>query len=223
MQIKGDRRGLKVLAHGFDSVDALINDLQQTLERRAAFLKNSELLIEVSQLNLTADLFSQISQVFAAYPQLILRGIVLEDGTKAPIPLERSNDTLDTPLLLRQTIRSGQVISHRGDIIIIGDVNPGATITSSGDIMVLGGLRGTAQAGQGGGRHHGIYALMLQPAQLKIADIIAVGDGDGLHPEYAHLENNTMIVDPWHDIHLPESITAESHGRLADRLSGFHR
>ena len=41
-------------------------------------------------------------------------------------------------LYLRKTIRSGQSISSDGNIVVIGDVNPGAEIIAKGDITVWG-------------------------------------------------------------------------------------
>jgi septum site-determining protein MinC len=76
-------------------------------------------------------------------------------------------------LYLRQTLRSGQAISHKGQLVIIGDVNPGAEVMAEGDITVWGALRGIAHAGIGGNTRAEIRALRLQPVQLRIAHAIA--------------------------------------------------
>ncbi|HEY9870690.1 MAG TPA: septum site-determining protein MinC [Candidatus Obscuribacterales bacterium] len=76
-------------------------------------------------------------------------------------------------LYLRQTLRSGQAISHKGHLVIIGDVNPGAEVMAEGDITVWGALRGIAHAGIGGNIRAEIRALRLQPVQLRIAHAIA--------------------------------------------------
>ncbi len=76
-------------------------------------------------------------------------------------------------LYLRQTLRSGQAVSHKGHLVIIGDVNPGAEVMAEGDITVWGALRGIAHAGIGGNTRAEIRALKLQPVQLRIAHAIA--------------------------------------------------
>ena len=44
-------------------------------------------------------------------------------------------------------IRSGQVLKVPGDLLLIGDVNPGGTVMAGGNIFVMGILKGIAHAG----------------------------------------------------------------------------
>jgi len=76
-------------------------------------------------------------------------------------------------LYIKQTLRAGQAVSHKGDLVIIGDVNAGAEVLAEGDIAVWGSLRGIAHAGVGGNTKAEIRALRLQPIQLRIAHYIA--------------------------------------------------
>jgi septum site-determining protein MinC len=91
---------------------------------------------------------------------------------KIDLPL-RSQPALPAVLYLRQTLRSGQTVSHKGHLVIIGDVNPGAEVMAEGDITVWGALRGIAHAGIGGNIQSEIRALKLQPIQIRIAHAIA--------------------------------------------------
>jgi septum site-determining protein MinC len=90
------------------------------------------------------------------------------------------NDGKKQSLYIKQTLRAGQAISHKGDLIIIGDVNAGAEVLAEGDIVVWGSLRGIAHAGVGGNAKAEIRALRLQPIQLRIAHYIARSP-DSLH------------------------------------------
>ncbi len=76
-------------------------------------------------------------------------------------------------LYIRKTIRSGQSISSDGNIIIIGDVNPGAEVIAKGDITVWGILGGIAHAGSDNNSYAKIRALKLNPVQIRIGDIFA--------------------------------------------------
>ena len=76
-------------------------------------------------------------------------------------------------LYLRQNLRSGQTVSHKGHLVIVGDVNPGAEVLAEGDITVWGVLRGMAHAGIGGNLDAEIRALKLQPIQIRIGHAIA--------------------------------------------------
>lgn len=71
------------------------------------------------------------------------------------------------------TVRSGQVLTHRGDLLLLGDVNPGGCVEATGSIYVLGSLRGLAHAGVGGDETAIVAASAFRPTQLRIGDIIS--------------------------------------------------
>ena len=50
-------------------------------------------------------------------------------------------------MYVKQNLRSGQVINYDGNVIIVGDCNPGCEISATGDITVWGVLSGIAHAG----------------------------------------------------------------------------
>ncbi len=76
-------------------------------------------------------------------------------------------------LYIRRTIRSGQSISSDGNIVIVGDVNPGAEIIAKGDVTVWGILAGIVHAGSDGNNYARIRALKLNPVQIRIGEVFA--------------------------------------------------
>ena len=86
--------------------------------------------------------------------------------------LKNEAENLPT-LYIRKTIRSGQSISSDGNIIVIGDVNPGSEIIAKGDITVWGILGGIAHAGSEGNNYARIRALKLNPVQIIIGEVFA--------------------------------------------------
>ncbi len=86
--------------------------------------------------------------------------------------LKNEAENLPT-LYIRKTIRSGQSISSDGNIIVIGDVNPGSEIIAKGDITVWGILGGIAHAGSDGNNYARIRALKLNPVQIRIGEVFA--------------------------------------------------
>lgn len=218
MEIKGDQRGLRLIAKHFSSSEELLQDLRQTLEDKAQFLGQSSLSIEVSGQALTPALFGQISAVFQDFPTVTLRGIQQEDSQGLRTLERRSLETAAPPKVVRHTIRSGQRLSHSGDLIIVGDVNPGATVTAGGDVMIFGWLRGTAYAGQPEDGARAIYALRFDPSQLRIGQAMALGNSEGSgNPEMAVIDDGELVVKPWNDIRLPDIVTQSRSG--ADRFS----
>src|SRR5699024_11314887 len=51
---------------------------------------------------------------------------------------------------ISQIVRSGQVVDIEGDVLLIGDVNPGGTLQATGDIYILGKLYCIVHAGSKG-------------------------------------------------------------------------
>lgn len=84
----------------------------------------------------------------------------------------RETEKLPT-LYIQRTLRSGQSISSDGNIVIIGDANPGSEIIAKGDITVWGILGGIAHAGSAGNSYARIRALKMNAIQLRIADVFA--------------------------------------------------
>jgi septum site-determining protein MinC len=85
----------------------------------------------------------------------------------------RAVETGPATLYHASTLRGGQVLHHSGNIVVVGDVNPGAELIATGDILVFGRLGGIAHAGAQGDGSARIYALDLSPTQLRIATFIA--------------------------------------------------
>ena len=103
-------------------------------------------------------------------------------------------------ILHEGTVRSGDRISSNGNLCIIGDVNPGAIVTARENIYVWGKLLGIAFAGKDGSINSTISALYLNPLQLRIADVIAIGPKDrpkNSYPEIAVVENQIIIIKPY--------------------------
>ena len=103
-------------------------------------------------------------------------------------------------ILHKGTVRSGDRISSNGDLYIIGDVNPGAVVSANNNVYVWGKLLGNAFAGINGNKNASIASLCLNPLQLRICEIIAIGPKESpkyLHPEVAILEGQKIIIKPY--------------------------
>ena len=110
----------------------------------------------------------------------------------------------------RGTLRGGQSLHNLGNIVVIGDVNPGAELVASGDIVVFGAMRGVAHAGAQGERSAQVIALDLTPTQLRIATLIAADSGDRLRrpaAEHARIEGERIAIYPLADaIGIPREV-----------------
>jgi len=114
------------------------------------------------------------------------------------------------PLVLKSTCRSGTAVHHEGDVVVLGDVNPGAQVSACGDIVVMGALRGVAHAGAGSldSTDAIIVALSLRPLQLRIGRHYSVESIEMRDrykrdralissPEIAYVRGGSIIVAPF--------------------------
>lgn len=137
-----------------------------------------------------------------------------ERGARKPRVAPQSIESPDFPLdlksgvvsavvresvFVRETVRSGQKITSKGDILVLGDVNSGAQLIANGSIIVMGSLRGIAHAGAGGDETATVSAFRLAPLQLRICEYRAIAPEDDLEvdfPETAQISDGGIVVYP---------------------------
>lgn len=141
------------------------------------------------------DLQRKVESSIKAASQIQRRSAEDEDIDTEPELITRFEKGSRSTFIM-ETIRSGQRIESLGDVVIIGDVNPGAEIMAGGSIAVFGKLRGLAHAGCSGDRDACIAALQLKPKQLRLAGKILSFSQDRGHtgPEVARLDKNGSVV-----------------------------
>jgi len=105
-------------------------------------------------------------------------------------------------IMVQRTLRSGQNLHYDGNVVIIGDVNPGAEVVASGHVLVMGSLRGLVHAGATGEEEATVTALVLSPTQLRIAaHITRPPDGSESDaaklPEVARIRNDVVIIEEY--------------------------
>lgn len=101
-------------------------------------------------------------------------------------------------------VRSGMVINEESSLVILGDINPGGEIYSAGNIIILGSLKGKAFAGINGNQNAFVFALNMDPIQIRIADKIgrAADPGktksantDEHEPKIALVKDNAIAIE----------------------------
>jgi septum site-determining protein MinC len=108
-----------------------------------------------------------------------------------------------TTLYHTGTLRGGQALHHVGNLVVVGDVNPGAEVVATGDILVFGRLAGVAHAGAQGNEKARVYGLRLEPVQLRIGSRIAADDASdsrSVQPEVAFVRGEHIVITPFDEI-----------------------
>ncbi len=118
---------------------------------------------------------------------------------------------------INQIVRSGQVLEIKGDLLLIGDVNPGGKVAATGNVYIMGSLYGIAHAGTDGDRKAFIAASYMKPSQLRVADYISRApdyESDGVYMECG-------LIDEEQDKIVIDRLQVLSHKR--EEISGFER
>lgn len=198
--IKGSREGLVITIMDSFQFQGVLEALEKQLSAAQSFFAGSSAKLYVKQGSLTVTQIDELERVIAEYGMRLNRESALTkvsanqgDGVSEPeVPEYKEDNTL----LVRRTIRSGQRLHYDGNVVVMGDVNPGAEIVCTGDILVLGSLRGVAHAGAEGRLDATVFAFRLEPTQLRIAHLISRSpDEKGpqpARPEIARIVDNNI-------------------------------
>ena len=194
VELKGYLGGLRLI---IDS-DASIAEIELAIKQRLANLGDSltGTTVKIEQLNRSLSpedvsyFYSLMQREYGLAPPYTDEEIVASSQLTSPsakqpirgIPANPPNTSIyheslseekEKAEFIRHTLRSGQVERFlEGNIVVIGDVNPGAEVTASGDIIILGNLRGIAHAGALGNIAATVIAMNMEPTQLRIGNVI---------------------------------------------------
>lgn len=195
--IKGVKDGLVFLMDDDCEFEALVQELREKLTSTHHKILDGpavEVQVKLGKRYPNEKQKRQLTELISSKENLSVRSIDSD-----VVPKERLEDETGRLKVLRMIVRSGQTVHHDGDLLLLGDVNPGGTVTSTGDIYVMGSLRGMAHAGVTGNEGSIIAASHMKPTQLRIAGVISrPPDEWGIEEsfmEFAYLNNGVMKID----------------------------
>jgi septum site-determining protein MinC len=178
----------------------VLAELRGKLEKAGDFFAGGAVTLTVGRVLAPAEASALVSLLCGEHG-LWLAGIINPaelPKAAAPPPRETRNGGEQT-MLVRRTIRSGQRVAFDGNVVVLGDLNPGGEVVAAGDILVWGALRGTAHAGARGRTDATVTALRLMPTQLRIAHLITRAPDGKVQvpkgPETARIKEEAVVVE----------------------------
>jgi len=204
-RIKGSRRGLVItISAGADFAEVL-RQLQEKLSVAEGFFAGAEVKLAFEDGQFSKEQVDALAELISAFGMSLDRAQPVTRYSPAPSVGEAYKEAEpaagEETLLVRRTLRSGQKIHYDGNIVVMGDVNPGAEVACTGDIVVLGSLRGVAHAGIADRVDAMVFAFRLEPTQLRIAHYISRSPDEKqpqpLGPEVARVVDNMIQISPY--------------------------
>jgi|SRR5690625_128003 len=214
--IKGTRNGLTLCLNDLCSFDEILTKLQEeiTLNKFNKNTKAVSVTVQLGNRYLNTEQKEQLRDLISKENNLMIESfesnvIQKEDALK----WKESSDIKS----VHQIVRSGQVLNITGDLLLLGDVNPGGKVIATGNVYIMCHLRGIAHAGSNGDREAIIAASYMNPHQLRIADYISRApdyESPGIYMECGHIDEelDKIVID---------RLQVLSHQRKS--LSGFER
>ncbi len=219
--IKGTRNGLLLTLEPETPFSDLLGALADRLAEAPAFFRGASLSVDTTRRRLLMSERRQLEDLLSHYYMSVASNeqskAMRKETTKtitspleeispqeAPVAkdLQDARDPRESSdtLFLHRTVRSGQAIHHGSNVVVLGDVNPGAEIVAGGDIIVWGVLRGMVHAGYPDNANALVCSLLLSPVQLRIAHLLSrppEGFEAQPRPEIASIKNGQIIVETW--------------------------
>lgn len=197
--IKGTKEGLVLHLDDTCSYPELKKELDQKLSVNARTQEDRNVIsvkVDVGNRYLTDEQREELKSLIRQKKNLVVDDIVSNVVTKEEAArLKAENEVLT----VTRIIRSGQVLEARGDLLLIGDVNPGGTVIAGGNIFIMGALKGMAYAGCFGNEEAVIAASSMKPSQLRISDHInrapdIVENNEKREMECAYIDDDQKII-----------------------------
>lgn len=216
--IKGTKNGLTLHLDDTCSFQELLKELDEKLSNKQYRDESGQLLgvrLQLGNRYITHEQEEVLRKLIREKKQLVVETI----ESNVMLKQEAIEWKMETEVIpVSKIIRSGQVLQVPGDLLLIGDVNPGGKVVAGGNIFIMGALRGIAHAGCFGNKEAVIAASIMKPGQLKISNVIGRAPDhypkDGNEMECAFIdENDQIIIDRLQLLsHIRPSLTRVERG-----------
>lgn len=216
IQIKGLRDGLLVTLSAAPW-EELQTALMEQIETRQSFFQGARVAIDVggqifhvNELSALRDTLSErginLWAVVSESPTTEQTAQLLGLATRIskPRPQEVSRAAAEesegqSAQWIGRTLRSGTRVEFPGNVVVMGDVNPGAEVVAGGSVVVWGRVRGVVHAGANGSNSAVVCALELASTQIRLAgEIVKLPARPKVaRPEKISLLDGRLNIEPW--------------------------
>jgi len=207
-RLVGSKGALRLIIEQRSSLSDIINYVKNFFESNKRFFEGTKVVFEIQPLcDLEASFIEQLKLKLARFEEIESfkfedldlndKGIKNDEGIDDKLCF----DKMPTKYIYK-SLRSGQKVDFKGNVIILGDVNPGSKISAGGSVIVLGSLKGAVQAGILDASSI-VFALDFDPVQLQIGGFLefSTDDSKDLNDNndnvVAYYKDNKINIESW--------------------------
>lgn len=199
---KGTAEGIVVLLDKEAEFTTILQQFKEKIEYSKNFFKGSTVSMQFKGRALTTQQQDQLLSLLT-HQNIINISFVheFENENLAKQMIEIEHEALTH--FHYGIVRSGHHIHYQGNVVVLGDINPGGLVTAGGHVIVLGSLKGKVHAGMNQSfKNPFVTAYFMAPIQIGIGHIIAQSanqhffENSSNHvPQIAYLNEDQIYMD----------------------------
>lgn len=196
VSIKGTRDGLVIFFDPDREFEEIKKNLKHKIEAARDFFRGAKFTFYQDSPSFDSRQRAELINLCQEYG-LVLTPHIRWPGQPRPAV---HNSAPERAGLIFSNLRAGQEISSPGNLVLVGNVHPGARVLAGKDIVIMGRCRGDVHAGVPDDPKAMVVALDFRPNRLTIAGVEADLRGSDLSagsPRMALLENGKVTVRPY--------------------------
>ena len=185
----------------------ILEELHSKFLDSAKFFGKAKMALAIFGQTLTYEQTAQILEMITELTQIEIICVLDYDEGNEPYwrtLLEQAQERViqQRGLIHKGSLENHQVLQSESDLVVLGNVEPGARVESAGNIVIVGGLYGSAHAGLGGDHSACISAITMRPKKMLIGKIEAriphvyQEDSSIQGPKIAVVDGHRIYIDP---------------------------
>ncbi len=178
VMIKSTKYGIHLILDPELPFGDLLRAVAVKFAEAAKFFGKSKLAVSFEGRDLSQGESFRLIETITAHTEVTVLCIVDEDQQHADLFKQQIDEYYASiegkdGEFYRGNLRNGQTLSSETNLILAGDVQPGASVSAKGNILIMGALCGSAHAGCDGTETAFVTALSMEPEKLRIANVTA--------------------------------------------------
>lgn len=176
--LRGNQDGYQIVLDQAASFEEIKVELRGLLDNLATDAQVTDQIsfdvLPISRL-LTAQQHQQLEQIIGEYDHFRIHKVIPDVMTIEDAITLKEQDNVH---LASQTIRNGQTLELKGDVLFLGAINEGGRLLTTGSIYIMGTALGIVQAGFPSAEDQVVIGDLHEAQQVRIGEQISIVEAD---------------------------------------------